>query len=254
MKIAVVQMLVTPGAKEENLSRAEQRIAEAAAAGADLIVLPEAMTLGWTHPSARELADAMPNGECARRLRDAAKRHAAMVCSGLVERDRGSIFNSALLIDADGEVLLLHRKIHELGIAHDLYARGDRLNVADTAFGRIGLMICADGFAPGLSISRTLGLMSADLIVSPCAWAVPADHDNEREPYGKLWMDSYGPVCRDFRLWIAGVSNVGPITAGPWAGRKCIGNSLLIDPEGHIAARGRHGENADEIIYADVEL
>jgi len=253
MIVAMAQMRVEPGAKEENLCRAEQRIAEAARAGADIVVLPEAMPLGWTHPAARELADEVPGGESCRRLQAAARDRGIAVCSGVIERDGPAIYNSAVLIDATGELLLRHRKIHELDIAHDLYARGDRVNVAATKFGRIGVMICADGFAPGQVISRTLGLMGAKLIVSPCAWAVPANHDNSREPYGRLWLDNYGPVCREFGLWIAGVSNVGPITAGPWTGRQCIGNSLLIDNLGEIAARGAHGQQAEELILAGID-
>jgi hypothetical protein len=96
--------------------------------------------------------------------------------------------------------------------------------------------------------------MGAQLILSPCAWVVPEDHDNDAEPYGQLWLDSYSPVARDFRLWIAGASNVGPITAGPWAGRKCIGCSLLIGPDGIPKLRGPYGENAETLLTADIEL
>jgi predicted amidohydrolase len=142
----------------------------------------------------------------------------------------------------------------ELEIAHHCYAPGDRLGVADTPLGRIGVMICADAFAPGQVISRTLGLMGAEIILSPCAWAVPPEHDNANEPYGQLWRDSYGPVARDFRMWIAGVSNVGPITSGPWAGRKCIGCSMLVGPDGGVALQGPYGESAETILYAEIEL
>lgn len=252
MKLALVQMLVEPGRKEANLLRAEQRIAEATALGAEVIVLPEAMPLGWTHPSARTEADAIPDGESCARLRRAAKAHAVFVCSGIVERAGEKIFNSAVLINSTGEVIVHHRKIYELDIAHDLYARGDRLSVTDTPFGRIGVMICADGFAPGQSISRTLALMGASIILSPCAWAVPADHDNALDPYGQLWLDNYCPVAREFSVVITGVSNVGPITAGPWQGRKCIGSSLLIARDGSELARGPYGESAEAILMRDV--
>jgi predicted amidohydrolase len=103
-------------------------------------------------------------------------------------------------------------------------------------------------------ISRTLGLMGADIILSPSAWAVPAEHDHVREPYGQLWLDNYGPVARDFRLWIAGVSNVGPLTAGPWQGRKCIGCSLLVGPDGKQVLIGPYGEQAEALLMADIRL
>jgi predicted amidohydrolase len=252
MKIAMAQMLVEPGEKKANLARAETWIARAAQQGADMVVLPEALTLGWTHPSAHALADEIPGGESCERLRTAARENRIIVCAGLVERAGDRLFNSAVLLSDAGELLLLHRKIHELDFARELYACGDRLGVADTRLGRIGVMICADGFAPGQSISRALGQMGARVILSPCAWAVPADHDNARDPYGPLWLDNYGPVARDFGLSIIGVSNVGPITAGPWAGRKCIGNSLAIGPDGRELARGPYGECTEALVMVEI--
>ena len=115
-------------------------------------------------------------------------------------------------------------------------------------------MVCADAFAPGQTLSRSLGLMGADIILSPSSWAVPADHDQQKEPYGQLWLDNYQPVARDFRLWIAGVSNVGWLTGGPWRCRKCIDCSLLIAPSGGAVLAGPYGENAEAILYHDVEL
>jgi predicted amidohydrolase len=139
-----------------------------------------------------------------------------------------------------------------LEIGHDFYAQGDRLGVAETELGTLGLMICADAFARGQVVTRTLGLMGVQVILSPCAWAVPADHDNQREPYGGLWLDNYGPVARDYRLWIAGVSNVGRLEAGPWAGRHCVGCSLLVGPDGEPVARGPYGVEAESLILADI--
>lgn len=246
-------MRVDGGAKAANLARAEMSIARAAAAGAQVALLPEALNLGWTHGSARREADQIPDGETCVRLGAAAQRYGVFVCAGLIERAGVQRYNSAVLIDPQGKVLLHHRKINELDIAHDLYARGDRLGVAQTPFGTMGVMICADAFARGQVVSRTLGLMGASVILSPCAWAVPADHDNVREPYGRVWLDNYSPVAREFRLWIAGCSNVGPIVDGPWSGRKCIGCSLVMSPEGVSVSRGPYGVDAETILFVDVE-
>lgn len=252
--LALVQMHVVGGAKDTNLSRADQFIDEAARQGASVVLLPETMPLGWTHSSAKEHADEVPDGRSCRVLADAARRNRVYVCAGIVERCGTNVFNSAVLIAPDGSVIAHHRKLNELHIAHDLYALGDRLQVARTPFGSFGLMICADGFASGQVISRTLGYMGADVILSPSAWAVPADHDNAKEPYGKLWLDNYGPVARDFQLWIASVSNVGWMTDGPWKGRKCIGNSLVIGPSGEPVLTGPHGVDAETILYTQVRI
>ncbi len=245
-------MRVEGGAKEANLARAERYITESAAAGAQVVLLPEALNLGWMHASARTDADVFPDGESCARLRRSARLHQVYVCAGLIERAADQLFNAAVLISPRGEILLHHRKLNELDLAHDLYAQGDRLGVVCTPLGTFGLMICADGFAPAQMVSRTLGLMGADIILSPCAWAVPPEHDNTREPYGQLWLDNYCPVARDFRLWIAGCSNVGSINEGPWRGRRCIGSSYVIDPTGTIAAHGPYGVEAETILLVDV--
>jgi predicted amidohydrolase len=252
-KLALIQMLVEGGRKESNLRRASERIGEAAAKGAHVVVLPEAMTLGWTHSSARTDAETIPDGPSCGRLREAARRFDVYLCSGLIEKDGSHVFNSAVLISPDGEVILHHRKLNELEIGHAFYEQGDRLAVAPTPLGTFGLMICSDAFARGQIISRTLGLMGADVILSPCAWAVPANHDNQKEPYGQLWLDNYCPVARDFRLWIAGVSNVGWLTDGPWKGRKCIGCSLVVGPDGRQVLMGPYGHDAEMILYTEIE-
>src|SRR5688500_1817265 len=75
-KLALGQMLVEGGAKEANVARAEMFIARAAASGARVVLLPEALNLGWTHGAARTEADAIPDGETCTRLRAAARRNA----------------------------------------------------------------------------------------------------------------------------------------------------------------------------------
>lgn len=253
-KLALAQMPVLGGQPAENLRCAVEAIANAAQAGAAIVLLPEALDCGWCHDSALTHAGPIPHGEACRQLREAAKSHGLYVCAGLVERAADHLYNSAVLISPSGEILLHHRKINELPLAHHLYARGDRLAVAHTPLGTLGLMICADGFATGQVISRTLGQMGAQLILSPCAWAVPPDHDNTLTPYGQLWLDNYGPVAQEFHLWIAVTSNVGHLTDGEWTGHKCIGCSLVVDPHGQPALRGPYGADAKAMLLVEIAL
>ena len=210
--LALLQMTVHGGKLSENLATASALIAEAASKGADIALLPECADLGWTDPSSQRLATAIPNGEACQTFMAAAKKHSIHVCCGLTESEGETVYNAAVLIDDQGDVLCKHRKLNELDIAHDYYAQGDRLNVAHTRFGTIGLMICADATAKGAVLSRSLGYMGADVILSPSSWAVESEHDNHQNPYGDTWRHAYGPVARDFQMTIAGVSNVGPIT------------------------------------------
>lgn len=243
-RLALAQMRVDPGDPAANLARAEDWIGWAAGEGARVVLLPEALDCGWTHPSARSAAGPIPGGEACERLRGAARAHGVHVCAGLVERDGERLYNAAVFVDPEGRVRLHHRKIHELDFARALYSLGDRLGVVDTELGRIGLMICADGLAPGGVIARTLAHMGAQVILSPCAWAVPSDHDEKEEPYGQLWCDHYGPVARDFGVGIFGCSHVGPIVAGEWAGWNVIGCSLAVGGMGQVMRRGPYAEEA----------
>jgi len=254
LQLAMIQMAVEGGEADINLRHAADLIRQAAEDGAQLALLPECMDLGWTHPSTPELAAPIPSGTPFRTLQYLAKELSIHICAGLAERDGNHVFNAAVLIAPDGQLLLRHRKLNELAIAHDVYAQGDSLSVVHTSLGHIGILICSDAFAQHQTLSRSLGYMGADLILSPCAWAVDADHDNDREPYGDIWRNAYIPVAREFSLPIIGVSNVGPLKGGPWEGRNCIGNSMAIGPSGEILAQGRHGADAEEIILIEVPL
>jgi predicted amidohydrolase len=247
--LAIVQMYVKPGEKDNNLAHAEQLIREAAVNNADVVLLPEVMDLGWTHPSAKWLADPIPQGETCRRLCKSAKENNVFLCCGIVEKDGNTIYNAAVIIDNKGKVLIKHHKLNELDIAHDVYAQGDRLGVCKTPWGTFGLLICADAFAKDHMLTRSLCYMGADVILSPSSWAVSPDHNNDLKPYGKEWLDAYTPVAREFSVWIASASNVGPVIEGPWKNWKCIGCSLIVGPDGKEKLKGPYGEDAEKILY-----
>jgi len=252
-KLAMAQMRVVGGDMEANLEHAGEMIAEAAAQGAQVVLLPEAMDLGWTHPSALTMAEPVPAGKPASLLCRLAKEFGIYICSGLTEKDGELVYNSAVLINPGGEIIILHRKINELDIGHPYYALGQSLQVVETEFGTLGVMICADASTGEWEISRTLAYMGADVILSPCAWAVPSDHNNLEDPYGSWWKKAYIPVAKDFRIWIAGCSNVGMMTGGPWKGSKTIGCSMVIGPGGTQVLHAPYGVDADTILYVDIK-
>lgn len=252
-RIAMAQMRVTPGDVKANVARARDFIRRAADGGAQVVVLPEALDCGWTHPSARELASPIPGGPTYFKIAILALELGVYVCFGMTERRGERVYNAAVLVSPTGDLLLHHRKLNELDIAHDLYDQGNHLGTARTPLATFGLMVCADGFAARHVVSQTLALMGADVILSPSAWAVPDNHDNAKTPYGREWRDCYVPVARQHALWMVGVSNVGPVTAGPWAGRRCIGCSLVVGPGGREVLQGPYGEDAEALLYVDVE-
>src|SRR3954447_14202760 len=111
-RAGMAQILVEGGHLDANLARAEGAIGRAAAEGCRLVVLPECLDLGWTDPSARDLARPVP-GPHSERLARAALRHRIHVAAGLVERAGDRLYNAAVLIDPEGRIRLHHRKINE---------------------------------------------------------------------------------------------------------------------------------------------
>jgi predicted amidohydrolase len=249
--LAMAQTLVEGGRPAANLDRAISAIRRAADLGCRIVVLPECLDLGWTDPSARELGQPIP-GPHFDRLAEAARESSIFVAAGLVERAGRRLFNAAVLIGPTGELLLHHRKINELDIALDLYSIGDRLGVVETELGTFGMAICADNFSDSLAVGHLLARMGAQVILSPSVWAVDADHDNVRDPYGQLWLDAYTELARLYDVTVVGVSNVGRITGGPWQGRRCIGCSLSVGPTG-VLARGPYGEMAEAVTVVKIE-
>lgn len=252
-RIGMGQILVEGGQPEANLGRAVAMVGRAAEAGCGIVVLPECLDVGWTHPSARELALPIP-GARSEALAAAARSHAVHVVAGLTERAGDRIYNSAVLIAPDGEILLKHRKINELDVGRDLYSVGESLGVARTPLGTIAVSVCADNFPDTLVFAHAQARMGAQLLLSPTAWAVDADHDDATDRYGALWETAYTSLARLFDMAVVGVSNVGRLTAGPWAGRKCIGCSLAVAPGGTILARGPYGEDAEALTVVDVPV
>ncbi len=253
LRVAMAQMKTEWGEPDRNLAHAAEMTAGGAALRCSVVVLPECMDVGWTHPRAAELARPIP-GERSEALAEAAWKHGVWVVSGLTERAGDLTYNAAVLISPQREIVLKHRKINILKVAQPSYAIGDRLGVAHTALGTIGVNICADNFGNSLVFAHSLARMGARIILSPSAWAVDADHDNEKDPYGKGWRESYKTIAAMYGIPMVGVSNVGPIPEGPWAGRKCIGCSLAVGRDGEIAAEGPYGEDAEAVIPVDLQV
>ncbi|MCP5116230.1 MAG: carbon-nitrogen hydrolase family protein [bacterium] len=251
-RLGMGQMLVTGGQPELNLERAAAMIVQAASQRCRVVVLPECLDLGWTWPTTRAEAQPIP-GTRSGILAAAARQHRLYVVAGLAERAGDRCYNAALLISPEGEILSHHRKINELTIAHGIYDTGDRLAVHHTPLGVWGVNICADNFPSSLALAHSLARMGCRLLLSPCAWAVDGDHDNSRNPYGDLWMNSYTQLATLYDMTVVGVSCVGRLTAGPWKGRKCIGCSLAVGPGGKVLAQGPYGESAEQLMVIDVE-
>jgi N-carbamoylputrescine amidase len=234
-RIAVCQIFCIDGDPEGNLRRIEYAVEDAAAQKADLACFPESAILGWVNPEAHELADPIP-GPTTQRLGELARRHHLMICVGMDETDGESLYDAAVLIGADGTLLLKQRKVDNLArlkLMDPPYADGrpEDARVVDTPLGRIGIAICADSYNEARV--RGIGRFSPDLLLAPFAWAAEPTRWPE---YGQVIARLVGRAAEWARCPVVGVDGVGMITHGPWAGRIYGGQSAVADREGRVLA------------------
>ncbi|MCX7047582.1 MAG: carbon-nitrogen hydrolase family protein [Candidatus Sumerlaeota bacterium] len=140
-------------------------IEEAAKKKADLIVLPETLTFYGTGKKMEECAEAIP-GPSTEYFGSLAKKHNLYIVAGLIERDGGLIYNTAALIGPDGLLQGKYRKVClprseiESGVQP-----GREYPVFNTRFGKVGMMVCYDGFFP--EVARQLAANGAEVIAWP---------------------------------------------------------------------------------------
>lgn len=146
-------------------------LAQAAEQRADLVVLPETLTATGNGLSYLDAAEPIP-GSSSRYFGELAKQHRLHLVVGLVEREAHLIYNTAVLLGPDGELIGKYRKVTlprteiEAGITP-----GTEYPVFETRLGKIGMMICYDGFFP--EPARQLAMRGAEVIAFPVAGCNP---------------------------------------------------------------------------------
>ncbi|MGL6226821.1 MAG: carbon-nitrogen hydrolase family protein [Thermoguttaceae bacterium] len=247
------QMLVQYSQLHENLQQAEKMLELAKRQGAEIALLPECLDIGWANPDAIKLAQPM-EGEPVSRLKQAAIAHKIYVVGGVTERVGDKLYNTAVLLSPEGELLAKHRKINLLVNVEYMYEVGRSLCVCETALGRIGIDICADNWNDSIVLGHSLGRMGAQVLLSPCAWAVPRGFDQKKTPYGQDWVRPFCELARLYNMPIVAVSNVGKVTGGRWRGWDCIGNSIALWNERNEPLMLPFGVDAECVQTIEFEL
>jgi predicted amidohydrolase len=233
---AAVQVAPLPGPLSAevvagNLARCAALVRQCVeATGAELVVLPESATTGFTPGcSAEKLWDLVSEipGPVVAPLQEVARDLGIHLCVGSYERgpQRGIVYNAAVLIGPTGGVLGIYRKTHPFA-AEDArlggwVTRGDSVTVCDTPLGRIGMIICFDGDYPELS--RIQAVQGAEVICRPSALLRSAD----------IWELTSRARAYDNHVYVVGANATG---ADP-AGVLYFGNSHIVTPIGHIVAK-----------------
>lgn len=231
VRVAVCQILCIDSDREGNLQRITYAIEDAARKKAQIACFPETAVLGWVNPASHQMADPIP-GPTTERLAELARKHNLMIAIGLCEKDGENLYDSAVLIGADGRILAKHRKINTLiHLLAPPYARGmpEQIAAVDTPLGRIGMLVCADTFVNDL-VERA-AKQAPDLLIVPYGWAAAADQWPE---HGQRLVDLVSSVAKQTKCPVVGTDLVGAISAGPWQGKTYGGQSVVADGRGKV--------------------
>lgn len=218
------------------------RIREAAAQGARLIVLPEgtlpAYVMGYERFEEREIAAQLAE------VATIAREHAAVITIGAARCEGGRLYNSALIVDADGSVAGAGDKHFLWHFDRQWFVPGERLQPVQTALGSIGALVCADGRIP--TIARTLVDRGAEILVMPTAWVTSG-----RDPH------NLENVQADMLARVRARENGVPFLAANKCGveRGCVaycGKSQIVDADGVVVAMA--AEDREETLIAQIDL
>lgn len=233
------------GTAAANLAVIETRIAEAAAAGAKLVLLQELHNGAYfcQHESVHEfdLAEPIP-GPSTERLAALAKRHGVVLVSSLFEkRATGLYHNTAVVFDADGSTAGKYRKMHipdDPGFYEKFYFTPGDLGFTpiDTSVGRLGVLVCWDQWYP--EAARLMALAGAELLLYPTAigWD-PDDAQDEKTRQRDAWVLSHRGHAVANGLPVLSCNRVGhePSPLGA-SGIDFWGNSVVLGPQGELLA------------------
>jgi predicted amidohydrolase len=205
------------------------------ATGAELVVLPETATTGFspavTAGELWELMDVVP-GEVTLPLQRVASRLGVHLVVGTYERGDppGTVYNTALLVGPNGDVLGTYRKTHLFAgenVAHGGWVTpGDAATVVRTELGSIGLIICFDGDYPELA--RVNAIRGAEIICRPSALLRSAD----------IWELTNRARAYDNHVYVIGANATGVDPAG----LIYFGNSMIVTPIAEVVARAASHE------------
>jgi predicted amidohydrolase len=227
------------------LSEIEKAISDAAAAGADLVVLPECAYPAYLIGSedAYRSAKILSSKEFVKKLAAWAKMHHIQVVCGFVDDNRNQLRNAAVIIDAKGKERGRYAKSFLWGKDNDYFQPGEELRPFDTPLGKMGVFICADGRAP--EIATGLAHQGAQLIAVPTCWVnVAQEASTFRNAQADFMIQGRAKEC--------GVVIVAANKCGFEGDTPYCGMSQIVTADGERAATAPPDKPA--IITAKVSL
>jgi predicted amidohydrolase len=164
VKVAAVQMDAAPAPIANRLERAAELISEAVSAGAQLVVLPEVFNTGYEFSDANYPLAERLDGQTVTWMKALAAQHKVYIAGTLMLLDEEDVFNTALLVAPDGQLWRYDKNFPFLW-ERAYFREGRSITIADTDFGRLGMMICWDA-AHAEMWERYAGKVDAMLVMS----------------------------------------------------------------------------------------
>lgn len=242
-----------------NLQATLAKVEQAAANGANIVCTQELFATEYfcqsVHHDNFRLAETIP-GDTTEAFQPLAKRCGIVIIVSLFEkRSAGVYHNSAAVIDADGSLLGIYRKMHipDDPLYHEkfYFTPGDLgFRAWDTRFGKIGVLICWDQWYP--EAARLTAMQGAELLFYPTAigW-----HPSEKEKYGEQQRDAWQTIQRSHAVangcFVASVNRVGHETPVGGDGIEFWGGSFVAGTSGEILSQAGLDES---VLLLEVDL
>jgi N-carbamoylputrescine amidase len=256
-RIGLIQMACSQD-PNENLAKAEWRIREAAGKGAQIVCMQELFRSQYfcqrEDAALFDLAEPVPGPTTESFARLARELQVAIIGSVFERRAAGVYHNTALVIDADGSLLGIYRKMHipdDPGYYEKYYFTPGDLGFPcfDTRFARVAPLVCWDQWYP--EAARLAALAGAQVLFYPTAigW-----HPAEKARDGAAQFDAWRTIQRAHAiangLYVAAVNRVG-YEGPPETGLEFWGGSFVADPFGQVLAEASHDREETLIVECD---
>jgi predicted amidohydrolase len=246
IRVACVQ-LTSRADKAANLETADRLVAQGAATGADVVVLPEKWNAIGSTEVLHAAAEPLDSGESVAAMAGWARGHGITLVGGsITERREGrpKLSNTSLVFDPDGNIVATYRKIHlfDVEVAGVTYREseaeepGDSAVVAQAEDWTIGLSVCYDVRFPELY--RILALEGAELVTVPAHFTTPTGKDH--------WHVLLRARAIENQCYVAAAAQVGETLPG----KPAYGRSLIADPWGIVLAQAPDEET---VIVAELD-
>ena len=262
VRCAAVQMRCSRNVAE-NIEKAEALVRQAAAEGAQVILLPELFERQYYCQERRydyyQFATPVMENPAVRYFQRVCASLGVVIPVSFYERDVNRLFNSVAMIDADGSILGVYRKTH---IPDDhfyqekiYFTPGDTgFKVFDTAYGKVGVGICWDQWFP--ETARCMAVQGAEILLYPTAIGSEPILNVDSSGHWRRVMQGHAaanliPVAAANRI---GTETVTPCeeNGGQSSSLTFYGSSFIADATGELVASA--GRDTEEILYASFDL